>query len=94
LGFENVKTFLKVVLLLIVAVIAIKLLPLIFVLACLFVGALVGLFALGMSAIVAMIGSAFVVLAVTSPIWVPVLAIVGLIALANRSNRRSGGIVA
>jgi hypothetical protein len=81
------NTFLKVVLLVIAAVIAIKLLPLAFAVFCLFGGILIGLLALGLSALATMVGLGVAFVAVLSPIWVPLLAIVGIIALIKRSNR-------
>ena len=88
------KGCLKVVLLVIVALIAVKLLPLIFGLGCLLAGAVLGFIALVASAVAALIGSAIVFAAVLSPIWIPALAIIGLIALVKRSSRRSAGGVA
>ena len=82
------KTFLKVVLLLIVALIALKLLPLTFALGCLLAAGLLGLIALGVSTIAAVLGAGIVLAAVLAPIWVPVLLIVGIIALIKRSNGR------
>jgi hypothetical protein len=88
------KTFLKGVLLVIVALLAVKFLPLIFALGCLLAAAVIGLLAIGASAIAALLGSAIVLAAVLSPVWVPVLAIIGIIALVKRSSRRSAGLVA
>ena len=92
------KTFLKVLLFVLLGLLAIKLLP--FLLIPVFVGGigllLAGGLAFGGVAAVAGIGVAVVValvailvtlLAVLSPIWIPVLAVVGLIALIPRSSR-------
>lgn len=83
------KTFLKVVLLLIAAVVAVKLLPLTLGLGILLGVALVALAAVGVSALALILGLGVVLVAVLSPIWIPVLAIFGLIALIKRSSRRS-----
>jgi hypothetical protein len=88
------KTFLKVVLLVIAAVVVVKLLPMIFGLGCLLAGAVFGFIALAASVIAALIGSALVVMLVLSPIWVPILAVVGIIALVKRGPRQSRGITA
>jgi hypothetical protein len=48
------------------------------------------LIALGVSVAAAIFGVVVVLAAVLSPIWLPVLAVVGLIALLKRGNRRSG----
>lgn len=87
------KTFAKVMLLLIVAVIAIKLLPLIFGLGWLVAGAVLGFVALGVSATIALMGSALVLVVLLSPVWVPFLAIFGLILLIQRNTRQERGVV-
>jgi hypothetical protein len=53
-----------------------------------------GFIAMAASAIATLVGGAIVLVAVLSPLWVPVLAIVGVIALIRRGTRRSGGIAA
>lgn len=83
------KSLLKVVLLLIAAVIAVKLLPLTLGLGILLGISLVGLAAVGVSVIALLLGLAVALVAMLSPIWIPVLAIVGLVALIKRSSRRS-----
>lgn len=88
------KTFLKVLLLVIAAVVFVKLLPLIFGLGCLLAGATFGFIALAASVIAALLGSALVIMVVLSPIWVPILAVVGIIALVKRGARQSRGIAA
>lgn len=92
------KTFLKVLLFVLLAVLAIKLLPF-FLVPVLFVGAgllLIAGLAFGGLAAVAGVGIAFLVallavvvvlVAVLAPIWIPVLAVIGLIALVRRSNQ-------
>ena len=82
------KTFLKVVLLVIAAVIALKLLPLTFALGCLLALSLVGLAVLGVSVIALLLGLTVVLAAVLSPIWVPVLVVIGLIALLKRDGAK------
>jgi hypothetical protein len=49
---------------------------------------------LGVGAIAAVLGAVVVLAAVSSPIWVPVLVIVGIIALIKRSNPRPPSISA
>lgn len=83
------KTFLKVVLLVIAAVIAVKLLPLTLGLGILLGLTLVVLAAVGVSFFALVLGLGVVLAAVLSPIWIPVLAIVGLVALIKRSSRSS-----
>ena len=71
------KTFLKVLLFVLLGLLAIKLLPFV----------LVPVFVAGISLlVVALVALLVTLLAVLSPIWIPVLAVIGLIALI-RSGR-------
>ena len=88
------KNFLKIVLLMLAAIVAVKFLPAIFAFGWLLAGAVVGMMALAGTAIAALIGSVFVLTAVLSPIWSPLLALIGIIALVKRSNRKSVGLLA
>jgi hypothetical protein len=81
------NTFLKIVLLVIAVIVAIKLLPITIGLGGLFIGLLVGLAAMGVSALLALLGLGLALAALTSPIWIPVLLIVGLVALIKRTSR-------
>ncbi len=83
------KTFLKVLLLVIVALIAIKLLPLTIGLGFVLGLLLVGLAAVGVSLVAGVSVVALALAAVLAPIWVPILLLVGLIALIRRATRRS-----
>lgn len=86
------KTFLKVLLLAAVLIVAIKLSPVIF------IGALAGtavavvLGALGLSLVAVLLAVAFALLVALSPIWIPVLAIFGLISLFRKSGRSSAPV--
>ena len=57
-------------------------------------GALLGFIALGASAIAALMGSVVVLAVLLSPVWIPLLALIGLIALIKRSGRKNGGVAA
>lgn len=83
------KTFLKVLLLVLVALIAIKLLPLTIGLGFVFGLLLVGLLAAGLSLLGGVAVLALVLAAVLAPIWIPVLLLVGLVALIKRCTRRA-----
>jgi hypothetical protein len=94
------KTFLIVLLALVGAVVAVHLLPLafapvIFVLGLLLLigGLLVGGVAATVAAVlavlVALLAGGLALLVVLAPIWIPVLVVVGLIALIRRANARS-----
>ena len=92
------NTFLKVLLYVVLTLIAIKLMPL-FALAFMLAGAgllvLAGLLFSGIAAIAGcgvagltvVITALVAVIAVLSPIWIPVLIVVGIIALIRRSSR-------
>jgi hypothetical protein len=81
------KTFWKVLLLTVLAVIAIKLLPVTVALGFVLGFLLVALAALGVSILAGLGVIAVIVAAVLAPIWIPVLAVVGLIALIKRWRR-------
>jgi hypothetical protein len=82
-------TFLKVLLLVVLALILVKFLPWMFGLGCLLAAALVGLVAFGLSALVTLLGGVLVLAALLSPIWLPLLLIFGLIVLIRRLVRRT-----
>jgi hypothetical protein len=84
--FEGVKSFLKVLLLVVLAVIAVKLLPLTFALGCVLALAVVALIAVGVSVAAALFGAAVVLAIALSPIWIPVLAIIGLVTVLKGGN--------
>lgn len=86
--FRVMKTFLKILLLLLVALIAIKLCPLILLAAAaaLLVMGLVG--TLGLSLLAILLVLALVAVAVLSPIWLPVLMVVGIVALIRKARGR------
>jgi hypothetical protein len=82
------KTFLKVLLLLVAVVVAIKLLPFTLAVACVVGGLGVGLVVIGLS-VVAVLASVGILLAfLLSPLWLPVLAVVGLIALIKKLSAK------
>ena len=86
------KTFLKVVLLLIGVVIALKLLPMVIGIGGFLAAALVGILLAVGSILAAMLGVAVMMIAVLSPLWIPVLAIVGLVALVKALSGPSRGV--
>lgn len=85
---RDMKTFLKVLLLVVVALVAIKLLPLTIGLGFVAGLLLVGLMAAGLSLLAGIAVLAVVLGAVLAPIWIPVLLIVGLVALIRRATRK------
>ena len=83
------KSFLKILLVAALLIVAIKLSPVIFVAA--FVGliAAVVLGAVGVSLGVALAAVLLAFAVALSPIWIPVLAIVGLVSLFRKADRTS-----
>ncbi len=81
------KTFLKVILIAALLIVAIKLSPVIF------VGAFLGLIAaavlgvVGISLVVALAAVLLALAVALSPIWIPVLAVVGIVSLFRKGER-------
>lgn len=92
--FLGMKTFLKVLCLVVLAVIAIKLLPATIGLAFLVGGALVALVAAGFSVLAGIALAGVILAAVLAPIWVPLALLVGLIALVRRVMRKPAAMTA
>ena len=78
------KTFLKVLLLVVAVILAVKWLPIAFVIGGAVAALLAGLAVLGVSLAALLLCAALAVGALLSPIWVPVLALVGVVALCRR----------
>ena len=81
------KTFLRVLLCVVVTVVAFKLLPVLMVPVVL--GGLAAAAGVGLILLLVLLAVALAVVAVLAPIWIPVLAIVGLVALIRRANRKT-----
>jgi hypothetical protein len=88
------KAFLKVLLLVMAALIAVKFLPQLFALGWIIGVAIAGLLAIGVSVAAAMFGAMIALVVLLAPIWIPVLVLVGLITLIKRSTRNSGVVAA
>lgn len=86
--FHGMKTFLKILLLAALLIVAIKLSPVIF------IGMVIGLFAagllgvVGVSLLVAFLAVALAFAVALSPIWIPVLVVMGLVSLFRRSDSK------
>ena len=85
------KGFFKILLLVILAVIAVKLLPLTFAVGCVLALCVLALTVVGVSLIAAVISVVVALLVALSTILIPVLAIVGLVVLLKKSNGRPAG---
>lgn len=84
------NTFLKILLLVGLALLAVKLLPLTLAVGCGLAAALVVIALLGVS-LISIVGCIGIGLAVLlSPVWLPILALLGIIALVKRTNRPVG----
>lgn len=92
------KTFFQILLCVLLVVVAIKLLPFILfplvigggallLIALLALGGVVTVAGLGVAAAATLLAVAIALIAALSPIWIPVLAVVGIIALIRRSKR-------
>ena len=81
------KTFIKILVIAALLIVAIKLSPVIFVAA--FVGLIAAavLGAIGVSLVVALASVLLAFAVALSPIWIPVLAIVGLVSLFRKADR-------
>lgn len=82
------KTFLKILLVAALLIVAIKVSPLVFVAALigLLVAAVLG--AIGLSLVTALLAVVIALAAALAPIWIPVLLIMGVISLFKRLNNR------
>lgn len=84
------KTFLKIFLIAVLLIVAIKLSPVVF------VAALIGLLAaavlgvVGLSLVAALLAIVIALAAALAPIWIPVLLIMGTISLFKKLSGRSG----
>jgi hypothetical protein len=81
------KTFVKVLLLAVLLIVAIKFSPVLFIgaIAGLIVAAVLG--AVGISLIAALLAVVLALALALSPIWIPVLLVLGLISLFRKSER-------
>jgi hypothetical protein len=85
-GFSGMKTFLKVLLVAALLVVAIKLSPVIF------IGAMLGLFAaallgaVGISLVAVLLAVLLALVVALAPIWMPILIIMGLVSLFRKNG--------
>jgi hypothetical protein len=86
--FSGMKTFLKILLVAVVLLVAIKLSPIVFAAAVigLLVAAVLG--AVGLSLVAGLLAVVIALAAALSPIWIPVLVVMGAISLFKKSNGR------
>lgn len=83
-GFRDMKTFLKVFLIALGVIVAVKLLPVALVLGSILAAVAAVVAALGLSLAAGLLGAGLLLALVLSPIWLPVLALVGFIALMKK----------
>ena len=82
------KTFLKILLVAAILIVAIKLSPVVFVAAAIGLLAAAVLGVIGLSLLAALVAVVVAVAAALAPIWIPVLAIVGAVSLFKKLNDR------
>lgn len=80
------KTFLKILLVAVLLVLAIKFSPVLFVLGVAGLIAAVVLGAVGLSLLAALVAVLLAFALALSPIWIPVLAVIGLVSLFKRNS--------
>ena len=85
------KTFLKVLLILIGVVVAIKLLPVALAVMCVIAAGAALVALIGVSLAAGLLCAGLVLALLLSPIWLPVLALVGLIALIKKLSAKPAG---
>jgi hypothetical protein len=90
----GMKTFLKVLLVIAVAVLAVKLLPLTLALGFALGLTLLIVGVLGVSALAVLLCVAIGLVALLSPLWIPVLALVGVLALIKKLGRNGASVAA
>ncbi len=83
------KTFLKIALIVLAVLVMIKLLPITLLAGCAIGVAAVIALMVGVSAAAAILCIAALFLAVLSPIWLPIVAVIGIISLFRRNKRAS-----
>jgi hypothetical protein len=82
------KTFLKISLIVVLSIIALKFSPILFVGAVLGLIAAVVLGAVGFSLVLALVAIAIALALALSPIWIPVLIVMGLVSLFKKLNEK------
>lgn len=87
--FLTMKTFLKVMLVIVLLFVAIKLSPIVFVAALIGLLAAALLGAVGLSLLAGLVAVVVALTAALSPIWIPVLLVMGAISLFKKHNDRS-----
>jgi hypothetical protein len=82
------KPFWKILLLVLAVIVAVKLLPVTLAMACVLGGIALAVVAVGVSLAAGLMGVGLVIALLLSPIWLPVMALAGIIALCKRANAK------
>jgi len=85
-GFSGMKTFLKILVVAALLLLAIKFSPVLFVLALVGLLAAVVLGAVGLSLVAALAGVLIAFAVALAPVWIPVLVVIGLVSLFRRER--------
>lgn len=83
------NAFLKFVLVVLCAVLAVKFLPEMFAFGCLLAALVLGLAAVGLPVLAVLCAALLALVVLLAPLWLPVLLIVGVVALIRRLSRGS-----
>lgn len=86
LGFPGMKTFLKILLVAALLLVAIKLSPILFGFALVGLVAAAVLGVVGLSLVVALLGIALALAVALAPVWIPVLVVLGIVSLFRRES--------
>jgi hypothetical protein len=92
LGFKGMKTFLKILLIVMAAIVAVKLLPFALALGCVVAAGMGVVAVIGFSLAAGLLGAALLLALVLSPIWLPVMALVGIIALVKKTGTKAAPV--
>jgi len=85
------KTFLKIILVAALLIIALKLSPVLFIAAVIGLLAVAVLGVVGISLVVGLLGVLVAIVAALAPIWIPVLLVMGAISLFKKPGDRPAG---
>jgi hypothetical protein len=83
------KTFLKVLLIAVLAILAVKLLPITLAFGCLLAAGVAFIAGIGVATMAVAACLALLVVTLLSPLWIPILAIIGVVMLVKRYTTRA-----
>ena len=87
-GYCSMKTLLKILLVVLAVIVAVKLLPVAMVVGCVLAGLAAVVTAVGVSLVGGVLALGLFLALVLSPIWLPVMALIGIIALFKKASAK------